>query len=82
MYHRARTVVVARLLAIRLAIYWTELHRTGPHPTDDDVDVTCDNVTAPHQTDVCLATTTLMTAVGLWVNVEPGTTAPEVARRF
>ncbi len=52
------TIIVGpRVLAIRLAIYWARLHRIGPHQTDSRTDVTCDNVTTPHQTDVCRATT-------------------------
>ena len=49
--------MVVRSLAISLAIYWAELHLTGPHQTDDCADVICDNLTGPHQTNVCRATT-------------------------
>ena len=52
--------MVARTLAIRVAIYWTELHRAGPCQTDEGTDVACGNVTAPHQTDACHLTTDQM----------------------
>src|SRR5581483_12226591 len=48
---------VASLLAIRLAIYWAIDGHTGPHVPDECTVVTCDNITAPHQTNVCRATT-------------------------
>jgi len=48
-------MTVARLLAIHLAIYWTDRHRTGPNETGDCTDVACANVSRPHQTSVCRA---------------------------
>ena len=44
-------------LAIRLAIYCAVDGQMKPHTPNDSTDVTCDNMTTPHQTNVCRATT-------------------------
>src|SRR4051812_36040754 len=62
--HRPRvgvaTVGVAsegKVLAIRSAIYSAVDGQTGPRTPDECTVVTCGNITGPHQTNVCRATT-------------------------
>lgn len=47
---------------LAIYIYCAEDGQSQPRVPDDRTVVTCDDIAAPHQTDVCRATTTLMTS--------------------